>query len=221
LNLDGTYALSEGLSADVFYTYENQRSITAGNTYTANSNVSSLTNGQPGAVGLSGNSCDGYTTLQQRNNNNKLDPCLNWSANMLDKVNTLGFGLRKQASKLDLTGNVILTRARVDNNVSGGNWANNLLGGLGAAPTTIAAYFIPATPLPTVTTDTVELRLNGKYAIGQRQSVRVAYAYLHMNNVDWMYEGMQFGSLSAQLPTNEQPFNFGVNVVSVSYILNF
>ena len=111
VNLDGTYALADDLSANVFYTYENQRSITAGNTYTANSNVASIANSQPGVVGLSGNSCDSYTTLQQRNNNNKLDPCLDWSANMLDKVNTLGVGLRKQASKLDLTGNLIFTRA--------------------------------------------------------------------------------------------------------------
>jgi hypothetical protein len=40
--------------------------MTAGNMYTANSNVSSIANAQPGVVGLSGNGCDGYTTLQQR-----------------------------------------------------------------------------------------------------------------------------------------------------------
>ena len=208
VNLDGTYAPIEGLSATVFYTYEKQRIITAGNTYTANSNVSAGTNGQPGVVGLSGNSCDGYTTLQQRNNNNKLDPCLNWSANMLEKAHTLGFELRKQSSKLDLTGNLIFTWQSWDNNVSGGNWANNILNGPGAAPTTIAAYFIAATPLPTVTTYTAELRVNATYAIGTRHSVRLGYSYVHMNNADWMYEGMQFGSLSGQLPTNEQPFNY-------------
>jgi decaheme-associated outer membrane protein, MtrB/PioB family len=221
MNLDGTYALREGFSADVFYTYENQRSITAGNTYTANSNVAAINNGQPGVVGLSGNGCDGYTTLQQRNNNNKMDPCLNWSANMLEKVNTLGLGLRMQASKLDLTGSLIFTRQRWDNNVRGGNWANNILNGPGAAPTTIAAWFIPATPLPTVSVNTAELRLIGKYAISKSQSMRVSYAYVHMKDTDWMYEGMQFGSLSGQLPTNEQPFNFGVNVVGVSYVLAF
>src|SRR5450759_3985415 len=107
LNLDGTYALADDVSATVFYTYENQRSITAGNTYTANSNASAITNGQPGVVGLSGNSCDGYTTLQQRNNNNKLDPCLNWSAAMLDKANTVVLGLRQKLSVLDLTGNLV------------------------------------------------------------------------------------------------------------------
>jgi MtrB/PioB family decaheme-associated outer membrane protein len=221
LNLDGTVALAEDVSVNVFYTYEDQRSITAGNTYTANSNVSSLANSQPSAVGLSGNSCDGYTTLQQRNNNNKLDPCLDWSADMLDAANTLGLGLTGKVGNLDLTGNFILTRARWDNNVSGGNWANNILNGPGGPPTTIAAWFIPATPLPTVTTDSAELRLNGKYTIGKGQSVRVSYAYLHMKSADWGYEGMQFGSLSGVLPSNEQPFNYTVNVVGVSYVLNF
>ena len=68
----------------------------AGNTYTANSNAATITGGQAGAVGLSGNSCDGYTTLQQRNNNNKLDPCLNWFADRLDKVNTVGVATGRQ-----------------------------------------------------------------------------------------------------------------------------
>jgi MtrB/PioB family decaheme-associated outer membrane protein len=223
VNLDGTYALGDDLSLNAFYTYEDQRSITAGNTYTANSNVAAITNGQPGVVGLSGNSCDGYTTLQQRNNNNKLDPCLNWSADMLDKVHTLGFGLRKKANALDLTGNLILTRARSDNNVSGGNWANNILDGPGAAPTTIAAWFISASPLPTVTTDTAEVRLNGKYTIDKRQSVRVAYSFLRMKASDWVYDGMQIGAgtIAGVLPSNEQGFNYTVNVVGVSYILSF
>jgi len=221
VNLDGTYALADDVSANAFYTYENQRSITAGNSYTANSNTATIANSQPGVVGLSGNSCDGYTTLLQRNNNNKVDPCLNWSANMLDKANTVGFGLRGKASDLDLTGNVILTRARWDNTVSGGNWANNILNGPGGAPTTIAAWFIAATPTPTVTTDTVEVHLSGKYAISKLQSVRVAYSFQRMTSVDWAYEGMQFGSLSGILPSNEQPFNYSVNVVGVSYVLTF
>ena len=221
VNFDGTYALADGMSANVFYIYENQRSITAGNTYTANSNAATIANSQPGVVGLSGNGCDGYTTLLQRNLNGKLDPCLDWSADMLDKANTFGFGLSKKASKLDLTGNVVLTRARWENTMSGGNWANNILNGPGAAPTTIAAWFIPATSTPTVTTDTAEARLGGKYTISDLQSVRVAYAYLHMKSADWAYEGMQFGSINTVLPSNEQPFNYSVNVVGVSYILTF
>jgi hypothetical protein len=220
LSIDGVYALGEEMSADVSYTYEDQRSITEGNTYTANSNTSAITNGQPGAIGLSGNACDGYTTLQQRNNNNKVDPCLNWSSAMLDVANTVGLGFRKKAGALDLTSNLTVSRAHWDNSVAGGNWANNPLNGLGGTPTTIAAYFIQATAWPTVTTDTAELRISGKYTV-RAQSVRVSYAYLHMKSADPSYEGMQLGSLSGVLPSTEQPFSYGVNVFVVSYVLSF
>ena len=221
LNLDGTYLLVEDVTANVFYTYEHQRSLTAGNTYTANSNSAAIANSQPGVVGLSGNACDGYTTLLQRNNNNKLDPCLNWSADMLDTASTVGFGMKARASSLDLTGQVLLTRATWDNAVSGGNWANNLLNGPGAAPTTVAAWFIPATATPAVTADTVEARVGGAYALSKRQSLRFSYAFLHMTSSDWAYEGMQFGSLSGVLPSHEQPFAYSVHVVGVSYVLSF
>jgi MtrB/PioB family decaheme-associated outer membrane protein len=222
-SVDGTYAFTEDLSFNAFYTYEHQRALTSGESYTANSNASSVTNGQPGVVGLSGNSCDGYTTLQQRNNNNKLDPCLNWTSDMLDNVHTVGVGLTKKANALDVTGNLILTRARSDNNVIGGNWANNILDGPGATPTTTAAWFISASPLPTVTTNTAEVRVIGKYTFDKRQAVRVGYSYLRMTSGDWAYDGMQIGAgtIAGVLPSNETPFNYTVNVVGVSYILSF
>jgi MtrB/PioB family decaheme-associated outer membrane protein len=220
-NIDASYALGDTFTADVFFSYENLRALTAGNSYAANSNAAAPTNGQPGVVGLSGNNCDSFTTMQQRNNNNKLDPCLNWSSDMLDKVNTVGLGLRKQAGSIDLTGNLTFSHARWDNNVTGGNWANNILDGPGAAPTTIAAFFIPATPLPTVTTDTGELRVIGAYNVDKLQSIRVSYAYLRMRSSDPAYEGMQFGSVATLLPTNEQPFSYSVSVVGIAYVLHF
>jgi MtrB/PioB family decaheme-associated outer membrane protein len=221
VNVDGTYAVGDDASVNVWYTYEDFRSQTAGNGYTANSNVAALTNGQPGAVGLSGNACDGYTTLRQRNNNNKVDPCLDWSVNMLDKAHTVGVGLRKRAGSFDLLGNLILSRARSDTSVPGGNWANNILNGPGGPPTTIAAFFIAATPMPTITTNPGELRLSGRFAIDERQSVRLDYSYLRMRSNDPAYEGMQIGSQSGVLPTGEQPFNHGVNIFGASYILVF
>ena len=221
LDVDGSYAIADDLTATVSYTYEDQRSLTAGNSYTANSNASTLANAQAGAVFLSGNPCDTFTTLQQRNNNNKIDPCLNWSADMVDRAQTVGFGLLKKAGAFDITGNVILSRARWDNTVAGGSWVNNLLNGPGAGPTTIAAFFVPATPVPTITTNTGELRLSGKYAFDARQSLRVSYAYMRMTSSDLAYEGMQIGSVSTLLPTNEQPFNYSVSVVGISYVLSF
>ena len=223
VNLDANYAFGEKVSADVFYSYEHLRYGTAGNSYNANS-TATIAGAQPGAIGLSGNTCDTYSTLQQRNNNFKIDPCLDWSTDMNDIVHTFGLGLVGKnfaTSKLELTGNLIFSHGRSTNDVSGGNWQNNLLIGRGAPPTTIAAYFIPATPLPTVPTDSTELRLDGRYPIGTRSVLRVAYSYLRMRSDDWMYEGMQFGTLSGVLPTNEQPFNYGANIFGVSYVVSF
>jgi len=225
LNLDGTYLIGTNWSATLFYTFEDQRSTSAGNSYTANSNTATITNGQAGAVGLSGNSCDAYITLQQRNNNNKLDPCLNWSTNRFDKVHTMGGGLngRLLSNRITAGADLIFSRARWEDLVSGGNWANNILNGPGAAPTTIAAYFIPASNFPTVSVDSHETRFDVRYGIDARQSIRVAYSHIHMDNADPMYEGMQIGAgtPSGVLPSLEQSFNHDVNILSVSYIMRF
>jgi MtrB/PioB family decaheme-associated outer membrane protein len=217
--VDGSYALTGNVTADLFYTYETLASDTAGNTYTANSNTASVN----GFTGLAGNSCDSYTTLQQRNNNNKLDPCLNWSTHMTDKVNTVGFGLTGKSGTLDLAVYATVSQARSANNVSGGNWANNLLALPGAPASTVAAFYIPASPLPTVTTNMSEVRANARYAISKRHSVRALYTYMRMTSADWVYEGMQIGlgTPSGVLPTNEQPFNYSVNVVGVSWVISF
>jgi len=223
INLDGGYALAGNISFDVFYTYQHQRSVTRGNTYTANSNASPPQTGQPGVVGLSGNSCDGYTTFQQRNINNKIDPCTDWSADMPERVHTAGFGLAKTMRALSLNGMFLVSQSHWDNTVSGGNWANNLLNGLGAPPTTVAAWYIAATALPTSVTTNSEVRVGGAFAVRPNQSIRLAYDYLRMTSSDWTYEGMQIGTgtLSGVLPSNEQPFSYKVHAVSVSYVVTF
>jgi hypothetical protein len=219
VNLDATYALPDGVTASAFYTFERRRSLTDGNTYTGNNNTASLN----GFTSLSGNSCDAFTTLQQRNNNNKLDPCLDWSALMRDRIHTLGFSVAKKTDKVNGGGDVIYARARSTNDVTGGTWVNNPLALPGAPAGTIAAYLIPASPLPVVRTDTLDLRLNGTYAVRSRQSLRIVYDYMRMRSADWAYDGMQIGNgtPSGVLPTQETPFNYGVHVIGVSYVIAF
>jgi hypothetical protein len=176
-----------------------------------------------GFTALSGNYCDSYTTLQQRNNNNKLDPCVNWTSNMLEVANTIGFTLAKKTAKLNVSSDGLYTRARSTNDFTGGSWANNALALPGAPAGTIAAFFIPATSLPVVTTESFELRLHGTYLIVPHQSIHVVYAYLWMKSADWAYDGMQIGAgtVSGVLPTNETPFNYGIHVIGVSYVIGF
>ncbi len=218
-NVDGSYALGDKVSVDVYYTLEALGNGTAGNSYTANSNTA----GVNGFTALSGNACDGYTTLQQRNNNNKLDPCLNWFTDMADRVHTVGVGLRGRIQKLDVTANVMTSRASSTNNVSGGNWANNPLALAGAPAGTVAAFFIPAAAMPAVTAHVSEIRVNATYPVAKGQSLRLLYSYMRTNSADWLYEGteMGLGTPSGVLPTNEQPFDFAVHVFAVSYIVRF
>jgi MtrB/PioB family decaheme-associated outer membrane protein len=222
-DIDAAYMPSDTLSADVFYTYERQAGVSAGNTYTANSNAATIANGQPGAIFLAGNACDSFATLQERNNHNKLDPCLNWSSDTRDRVHTVGFDLTKKVGIVAFTGMLTLARAQSTDNVSGGNWANNVLNGAGGPPTTIAAYFIPAAPLPVVTSNTAEFRAAGTVPIAKSRSLKISYAYLQMSSSDWMYEGMSTGAgtLSGVLPTNEQPFKYKVSVFGFSYVMSF
>ncbi|HYM35156.1 MAG TPA: MtrB/PioB family outer membrane beta-barrel protein, partial [Steroidobacteraceae bacterium] len=220
-NLDGTYAVVEGFTVTLFLTYEDQHSVSAGNTYTANSNAANVN----GFTALSGNSgCNSFTTIQQRNNNNKIDPCLNWSNDMRDKTETVGATFRKDnflSGKLAITNDWIYSRARTDYDVTGGNYANNPRAVVGAPAGTIAAFYIPATPLPTVSADTFQVRVSGKYTINRQSAVWAGYSYNHLKSSDYAYEGMQFGGLTGVLPTNEQPFVYSIHTVGVAYVYTF
>ena len=45
--------------------------------------------------------------------------------------------------------------------------------------------------------------------------------FLGMTSDDYAYEGVQIGSISGVLPTNEQPFKYSVNVIGLSYVVTF
>lgn len=143
---------------------------------------------------------------------------------MHDKVDTLGLTVRKNGlmgGRLRLGGDLVYSRATTDIGMNGGSYANNLLAVAGAPAGTIAAFFIPAANLPSVTVKTTTLRLSGQYAIDRQSSVGLIYIYERMTNVDWAYNGMQFGTGTNYLPTNEQAPNFNVHVVGVSYAYRF
>jgi hypothetical protein len=217
INLDGTYAPSETFSISLFATAEDQRSKSAGNTYTANSTTSNI----GGFTAISGG-C--YSTIVDRNANNKIDSCLNWANDMHDRVNTLGLNVNQKgllAGQLDLSGNLSLSRANSDTGVTGGNYVNNPLAVTGAPPDTVAAFYIPASALPTVKTNTAELRLNARYNLSKDKRLGVGYLWQHMKAVDWAYEGMQYGGLSGVLPTNETAPNYTVQTLVLSYQQSF
>jgi MtrB/PioB family decaheme-associated outer membrane protein len=218
--IDGSYSLNDALSANLFYTYEDRTTKTAGESYSANSNTANV-GGVAGNTVVAGG-C--FATVQQRNNNAKIDPCNNWATDMRDKVSTLGGGLRYRglmSGKLDLGGDVLFSWARTNVDVSGGSYVNNPFAVANQPAVTPAVLFIPAQNFPTVTNNLVEFRLTGIYSIDKSSAIRAFYWYQHLHSTDFAYDGMQFGTISAVMPTNEQAPSYNVSVVGISYLYSW
>jgi hypothetical protein len=216
-SFDGTLNATENLEFTLFYTYEMQRSRSAGNSYTANSAATSVN----GFTAISGG-C--FATIAQRNANNKIDPCLNWYTEMQDKTHVMGLTADRKnlfREKLDLSGQVIVTRASTDYGVTGGNYVNNPLAVTGAPAGTIAAYFIPTAPLPTVIDNSIQFRLSAKYALNKFSALRLTYLYAQLTANDYAYQGYQLGGLAAILPTGQTAPEYHVHVFGLSYAATF
>jgi MtrB/PioB family decaheme-associated outer membrane protein len=220
LNLEASFAVTSAFNAVAFYTHEDIKSQSAGISYAANNNNAFV--GQAGNTLVSGG-C--YATVQARNNNAKIDPCSNWSTDMRDKVDTLGVGFtwkNLMAGKLDVLGDLVYANARTDIGIAGGSYANNPFALATPAPAlgpgVPAVFFIPAANLPTATTKTIDLRLSAQYAIDKSSAIRLLYWYEHLKSNDFVYDGMQFGTLTNVMPSNEQPFHYNVHVIGLTYL---
>jgi hypothetical protein len=221
-SLDTTYAVSDRLSASFFYTHEDQRSRSAGDAYGSNSNTAFV--GKAGNTSVAGG-C--FNTVLAKNQNAKIDPCLNWGADMIDRADTVGFSLMKEQflwRRLDLTGDVVFSRAQTNVNVRGGSYANNPFALAGApvlAPGVPAIFYIPAANLPAVTTRTLDLRLTGRVNVSKSADLRVFYEFQRLKSTDYAYDGMQFGTGTEQLPTLELASNYTVHVVGLTFGYRF
>jgi hypothetical protein len=217
-NLDATWTPNDNTSLSVFYSFEDQQQRFAGNTYTANSAVTSVNT----ATAVQGG-C--YATIALRNANNKIDACEDWTANNRDRTDTVGASLTKKGllgGKLDLRGGLTYSNGRTDINVIGGNYANNPYAGLtSAASGTVAAYYIAATALPTVTVKTIEFQLAGTVHLGKDSALQATYGYKRLSVTDWVYDTMAFGSLSGVVPTNEKAPHFGVSTFGLAVSTSF
>jgi MtrB/PioB family decaheme-associated outer membrane protein len=215
---DADFALGERLSAAAYYTHEQQRSEVAGDGFGSNANAAFV--GRAGNTAVSGG-C--FNTVTNKNLNGKIDPCLNWTTDMRDHTDTFGASLTRKGllgRRLDLSGDAFLTRARTTIDVAGGSYANNPLA-LAGAPVLPsgepAIIFVPAANYPAVTTRIFEIDLSARYAISKTSNVRLRYSFQRLKAVDFLYDGLQFGTAATQMPTGEQAPNYSVHVVGLYY----
>ena len=224
LNLDATYSMGQNMTFSSYFSYEDQQSG-------MNSSPANISNASPTPVPannlLSGSPC--YATVSAQNANAKNDPCNQWSANMRDTANTLGFAFTKKkmlGGKFDLTANLVFTQGQSDVDVSGGTYVVNpqaaATTALAIANNQPAKFYITADNYPRVTTNVIELRLNGEYRLDKSSTIRLGYSYQNLrSSADWAYEGLQFGGASAEMATNERVSNYSVHTVGVSYVYKF
>jgi MtrB/PioB family decaheme-associated outer membrane protein len=218
LHVDGNLTLSDDLILGLFASHERQRARFAGHTYTANSTVAAV----GGATAIDGG-C--YATIAQRNANNMIDACLDWTAVQVDRTSTLGATLamkRLLGGKLDLNGGLYYVRGTTDIGFTGGTYVNNPFAGVAGAPNaTTAAYFIQGVAMPTSEVRSIELQLAGTWHFAAKQHARVGYVMQRLRTTDWAYEAMQDGGLTQVLPTREQSPQYTVHRIGVSYQHDF
>jgi MtrB/PioB family decaheme-associated outer membrane protein len=216
--MDASYTPTADFVVDVFYTYDNRRYNAAGDAYGTNSTATFQ--GQAGDTVVSGG-C--FTTVAAKNASAKIDPCLNFFKNDRDKIDTVGFTLRKEnlaGSKLQIATEVMYTRARTSIGVAGGSYVNNPLALPAPAPPlpagTPAVFFIPAADYPLLRNDQISVVPNATYAISKSASLQGFYWFQKLMASDWQYLGLQYGTGTNYLPTNERAPSYSVNVAGLS-----
>ena len=217
--IDGSYSLSSDFIADLFYTYDNRRYNSAGDAYGSNS--TNAFQGQAADTVVSGG-C--FATVAAKNASAKIDPCLRFFKNQRDKIDTVGFTLRREnlaAKKLELAGEVMYTRARTGTGVGGGSYVNNPLALAAPAPPlpagTPAVFYIPASDYPLIRNDEVSVRPDATYNISKSASLQGFYWYQKLMASDWAYLGLQYGTGTNYLPTSEKAPSYEVQVAGLSF----
>lgn len=221
-SVDLTYTASENFVANLFYTYDDQRFLTAGDAYGSNSAVAFQ--GRAGDTLVAG---DCFTTVAAKNASAKIDPCLNWSKDNRDKIDTIGFVIRRKnliSGKFELAAEVMFTRGRTNTAVSGGSYVNNPLA-LAGAPVlsagTPAVFLISASDYPVQRNDEMMVRPSVTYALSKTTSFRTSYMFQRLMPTDWAYDGLQYGTGTNYLPTVEKLPSYGVHAASFSLIYTF
>jgi hypothetical protein len=202
VNLDANYAQSEHTLFSAYATTQNKsRDLTdavqwAGNAATSNALASGATKLSIPAGSQS------------------------WTNNLTEKDLTVGVGAKQgglMANKLDLSGDLTYSLDKTSYSTVLNYASQDFYGN-----TCSSVYYQTCGSAPDIKSDMLQLKLAGTYTIDKVSKVRVGYTFKRLNVSDYFYNAYQYGSTpTTLLPTNQQAPSYSVNVVSVSYAINF
>lgn len=222
-SLDANYAPTETFIVDVFYTYDNHRFFARGDAYGSNSTTAFV--GQAANTLVSGG-C--YPTVVTRNAVAKIDPCLSYSKNDRDKIDTAGMTLSRKAlfsPNFEVAAQFLYTRGRTDTTTNGGSYVNNPLALAAPAPAlpagTAATNYIAAQAYPTVRDDEITITPTAQYVFKKAVTLKAFYLFQKLMSSDWIYLGMQYGTGTNYLPTNESAPKYNISAGGLSLVYVF
>jgi hypothetical protein len=240
LNFDGAFTPSEDFALDAYYTHEDDRSRSGGDsasngpvsrnaaTGTAYTTATGATGTNTGVAGLcASDSTAGLaanaTPYQIYNNNLKIDPCAGWNANMRDRADTIGLSFTRKnfvSRRFTLSGDISATRAVTTNNMTGGFYYANPLAAFAA--NVPAVFFINAVALPQIDTSISHFGLSGRYQLDKASALRVSWSVNWLHTNDYVYQTTQPATTSGSvMPTLDTPQNYVVNVFGLVYSYTF
>ena len=217
--LDGGVAVNEALSFTVFYSYEDMKTSMDSLAIARGLTTTTL------VAHVSGPPCASYTNAANTLPADYFtDPCRRWTESQGDKIHTLGASARYRglmAGRLELAGELTYSRARTPISVMGGTYY-----GTGVPNSPTGNVFIAAESFSDITSELIQLRLAGIYALDKRSAVRLSYMYGHLKSSDWAYDAYAQSALGVLAVQNyigpgiTSP-SYNVNGVGVSYVYRF
>jgi len=125
-----------------------------------------------------------------------------WTARNLDNSTSVGFGVKQLAmgGKLELSGDVVLTRLRNDIAINAG----------GTSP-----------PFPTITTTVDRLRVKAVYQLQKNLSLVGSLWHERYDSTDWHLDGVFPATITNLLAFGDQPPRYRVNVVQFAVRYRF
>jgi len=222
-SVDVNYSPDETVAVDLYYTYDDRHLQTRGDAYGSNSTTASV--GQAANTLVAGG-C--YPTVAAKNAVAKIDPCLSYAKTDRNKYDTLGFTISKNGllgGNLQLATQALYNRGRTFTVVSGGSYVNNPLALASPAPAlpagTPAVFYIAAQSYPVVRDDQVTVTPTAAYVFKKRTTLKAFYLFERMMSSDWAYLGMQYGTGTNYLPSNEKAPNYTISAGGLSLVYTF
>ncbi len=201
LGVQDGYSLS--LNLDSAYAYSDTRTFTAYFSMQDRSRtLMDGANGTSGTTPLTG----GYAAFSA--------PTQVWKDVLSDGERTIGFNIKEKGfmgGKLELMGDLSVTVGQSQYHTE-----------VPYLATCGATSSLTCGESPAIFSNTLDVKLSGKYQLDKKSKVLVAYEYKQLFSNDYYYNGYQLGyTPSSTLPTMQVSPNYVVNAVAVSYIYNF